>query len=153
MSDIINPNKNISFTISDDKDREHIYTLARALASRERLKILHLLSNKPMNISAIAKELNLPHSSVSDHIAILEEAQILFVSTEQGIKRHIKMCSKQLNELTFLFSGSSKDNPEVGSKASFFMLILGVDIEFCFLVYFFVEFLFVRLFYLLSNCL
>ena len=112
MSDIINPNKKISFTLASETDRKYIYTLSRALASMERLEILRLLSDKSMNISTIAQKLNLPYSSVSDHIAILEEAQILFVSTEQGPKRHIRMCSKQLNELTFLFYDSAQNNIE-----------------------------------------
>lgn len=112
MSDIINPTKNISFTLASETDRKYIYTLSRALASMERLEILRLLADKSMNISTIAQKLNLPYSSVSDHIAILEEAQILFVSTEQGPKRHIKMCNKQLNELTFLFYNDKQSNVE-----------------------------------------
>ena len=103
MEHIINPNKNISYALNTDDDLKQIHTLARALASYERLQILRLLADKSMNISAIAQALNLPVSTVSDHITVLEEAKILFVTTEQGVKRHIKMCNKQLNELTLFF--------------------------------------------------
>lgn len=103
MSDIINSDKNIAFTLGNDKDIKYIYSMARALASYERLEIMRLLIKKPMNIYSIAKALNLPKSTVSDHIAVLEDAQILFVSTEQGVKRHVKMCNNQLNELIFKF--------------------------------------------------
>ena len=126
MSDIINPNKNVTFSLRSEDDIKHIYTLARALASYERLEILRLLTDKSMNISTIAKELNLPNSSVSDHIAILEEAQIIFVSTEQGFKRHIKMCNKQLNELTFLFYRSQQNELE---QAKVFEIPVGLFIE------------------------
>ena len=108
MSDIISPNKTIHFSIGDDENLKHIYSMAHALASYERLEILRLLVDKSMNIYEITKQLKLPKSTVSNHIAVLEDAQILFVSTQQGAKRHVKMCNKQLNELTINFCSRPK---------------------------------------------
>ena len=109
MSDIINSNKLTSLVIGDDNDAEIIFNTARALASHDRINILRLLINAPMNIYEISKQLNMPISTVSNHISVLEEAQIVFVSTQQGIKKHVKMCSKQINEIAIkLYVGDSK---------------------------------------------
>lgn len=113
MSDIINSKKLTSLVLGNDEDLELIYNAAKALASRDRLNILRLLIQSPMNIYEISKQLNMPISTVSNHITILEEAQILFVSTQQGAKRHVKMCSKQVNEITFKFySDKPLKNPD-----------------------------------------
>ncbi len=109
MSDVINANKLKSLIIGKEKDAEIIYTTARALASKDRISILQLLVEAPMTIYEISKKLNIPISTVSNHIKELENAQILFVTTQQGIKRHVKMCSKQINELTFKFYGDARE--------------------------------------------
>jgi predicted transcriptional regulator len=103
MSDIMNINKDLTFFIDNDEDSAYVYKLARALASEERIKILRLLACQPMNIYEIGRQLNLPFSTVSNHVSVLEDAQIIFVSTQQGKKRHVKMCSRQLSRLVFLF--------------------------------------------------
>lgn len=103
MSELIKADKQLHLTIGDNNDLEDIYTVAHALSSRDRLKILQLLVHKSMNIYTIAKMLNLPKSTVADHIAVLEKAQILFISTQQGPKKHVKMCHKQINELFVSF--------------------------------------------------
>lgn len=101
MSDIINSNKLTSLVIGNTEDEDIIFNTARALASRDRIDILRLLINAPMSIYEISKRLNMPISTVSNHISVLEEAQIVFVSTQQGIKKHVKMCSKQVSEIAF----------------------------------------------------
>lgn len=112
MSDIINSNKLTSLVIGKPEDETFIFTTARALASRDRIRILRLLVNSSMNIYEISKRLNMPISTVSNHIAVLEEAQIVFVSTQQGVKNHVKMCSKQVNEITFkLYAEKSQQAP------------------------------------------
>jgi predicted transcriptional regulator len=62
-----------------------------------------------MNIYEIGRQLDLPFSTVSNHISVLEDAQIIFVATQQGKKRHVKMCSRQLSRLVFLFQ-ENRDN-------------------------------------------
>ncbi|MBQ8685103.1 MAG: transcriptional regulator, partial [Clostridia bacterium] len=56
-------------------------------------------------IYEISKTLNIPISTVSNHISILEEAKILFVSTQQGVKKHVKMCNRQITSILFNFAG------------------------------------------------
>ena len=113
MSEIIKSDKQLHLTVGDNNDLEDIYTVAHALSSRDRLKILQLLIHKSMNIYTIAKMLKLPKSTVADHIAVLENAQILFISTQQGPKKHVKMCHKQINDLFISFCSPQKqDNAE-----------------------------------------
>ena len=76
MSDIINSNKEFSYSLENEKQKELIYITAKALASKERLEILRLLENKPMTISEIALIMNLPKSSVAMHTFLLQEAQL-----------------------------------------------------------------------------
>ncbi len=107
MSDIINSNKLTSLFVDKNEDEEIIFNTARALASRDRIRILRLLLEAQMNIYEISKRLNMPISTVSNHISVLEEAQIVFVSTQQGVKKHVKMCSKQVNEISFNLHGNT----------------------------------------------
>lgn len=111
MSDIINSNKHPSLNIGNEQDIKKIYKVAHAFDSYDRIKILNLLTIEAMNIYEIAKRLNMPISSVSKHISILEEAQIIFVSTQQGAKKHVKMCSKQINEITFQIYAGKRNEP------------------------------------------
>ena len=106
MSDIINSNKFNSLIIGNDEDVDIIIQTARAFASRDRINILRLLVETPMNIYEISKKLNMPISTVSNHISVLEDAQIVYVSTQQGLKRHVKMCSNQINEITIKLYGN-----------------------------------------------
>ena len=103
MNDLVNQTEDLSFSICDEQDEKTICKLARALASEERVKILRLLAARPMNIYEIAQTLNIPFSTTSNHIAILEEAGIIFVATQQGKKRHVKMCMNHLIKLSFMF--------------------------------------------------
>ena len=111
MSDIMNTNKELLFFVDNDEDSKHVYKLARALASEERIEILRLLACQPMNVYEIGRRLDLPFSTVSNHISVLEDAQIIFVSTQQGKKRHVKMCSRQLSRLVFHFQEDRSNTP------------------------------------------
>lgn len=104
MSDIISSNKIQSFFIGQNNDVDNIYKTSRALASYDRIHILQLLIHTPLSIYEISKKLKLPISSVSNHIAILEDANLIYVSTQQGAKRHVKMCSKQISEMNIKFN-------------------------------------------------
>ncbi|MBQ3572849.1 MAG: ArsR family transcriptional regulator [Clostridia bacterium] len=110
----IRADKNLKLKLSSKEDHEKIFKISRALASKERLEILTLLINKSMNIGEIARKLKLPKSSVSNHISIMEDAEILYVSTQQGNKRHLKMCSKQLNEFLIDFAEADTESKQQG---------------------------------------
>ena len=108
MSDKLLKNKELTLFVDSDEDAGNVCKLARALASEERIKILRLLACQPMNVYEIGRSLDLPFSTVSNHISILADAQIILVSTQQGKKRHVKMCSRQLSKLSFLFQETTR---------------------------------------------
>lgn len=112
MSDKLQSNKQVELFVDSDEDSLYVYKLARALASEERIKILRLLACQPMNVYEIGRKLNLPFSTVSNHISVLADAKIILVSTQQGKKRHVKMCTRQLSKLSFLFQANQHDNED-----------------------------------------
>lgn len=98
MSDIVhkipNSNNNFQLSISETQDYPYIASLGNALSSVDRLRILNLLSEQPMSVSEISEKLQMGISSVSYHIDILAESQLVFISYQPGIKGHKKVCSK-----------------------------------------------------------
>lgn len=100
-------NPNISLAINNSEDVDMIYTIARALASKDRIHIMQLLTYSPLSPYELSKRLNLPISSVSNHLNILQEAHLININTKQGAKRHTKMCTRYAVAASFNFSGLS----------------------------------------------
>lgn len=98
MSDIIHKisgnNDCFHLSISNNEDYAYIANLGNALASVDRLRILKLLADHSMSISEISEKLNMGISTVSYHINILAESQLVIISYEPGVKGHKKVCSK-----------------------------------------------------------
>ena len=86
--------KNPSFKIDKPADHTRIAKIAHALSSNERLEILQYILNRSVSISAIAKDLNMPISSVSRHIDILSEAGLIVITYQPGLKGHTKYCAQ-----------------------------------------------------------
>ncbi len=91
----------IVLSLMDEKNDETVCAVGRALSSPDRLQILRLLSVSPMNMLEISKILNLPTSSVSNHIAILQDAKLVDVKFQPAKKGHMKLCYKQLIKIEF----------------------------------------------------
>jgi len=51
--------------------------IIKALADKNRLKIVELLSKKPLCVCEIERDLDLPQNLVSHHLAVLKEAKIV----------------------------------------------------------------------------
>lgn len=115
MSDKLSKEKNLTFSINDSSHHEDISLFGKALSSPERLKILETLQEKPKYLIEISKELDIPISSVSRHIDILAQAQLIFISYEPGLKGHSKLCSKAVLGMNISFEdrampGSADDS-------------------------------------------
>ena len=81
---------------------EEISHAARALSVHDRVSIRKLLSRKSiMSVNDIAKSLELPLSSVSLHIRILEEAGLIVCERMSSLHGTAKMCSYQNTDLLF----------------------------------------------------
>jgi len=63
------------------------------LASPARVRILRLLHrNTGVNVNDIAEALELPQSTVSSNLQILEAAGLIRTETQKGRKGHQKVC-------------------------------------------------------------
>ncbi len=115
MSDIIHNSEDtgLSLSINSEQDFPYIAGIGNALASVDRIRILNLLSKRPMSISEISETLDMAISSVSYHIDILAESQLVFISYQPGIKGHKKLCSKATLHININWEdiSSSPDTP------------------------------------------
>lgn len=85
--------KTLSLHIDYPSDRDRICAVGRALSVPDRVRILDLLGLRSMNLNEISKELDIPVSSVSNHINALSEAELVLVTYQPSAKGHVKMCS------------------------------------------------------------
>ena len=67
-------NKNRVLEIDNPECTNDISLVGRALTAPVRIQILHMLNKKPMLLSQIAAELDLPLSSAAFHLRVLEDA-------------------------------------------------------------------------------
>ena len=87
---------NLSLSISKDDDCKKLSQICHALSSPERLQILRFLQYKNRSLSDISKELGLPFSSVSRHIDVLSEADLITIQYQPSLKGHAKFCSLKI---------------------------------------------------------
>lgn len=93
---IQNSEKDLSLYLSEAKHCEFIQRLSHALSSPERIDILRGLSLCSATIGEIASKHNLPISSVSRHMDVLENAELVRVSYRPTKKGHMKYYSQNL---------------------------------------------------------
>ncbi len=90
----VNSDKHPSFNIDSLNDHVDIAKIAHALSVDVRLQILKYMLNRSVSISAISKDLDIPISSVSRHIDILEDAGLIVITYQPGLKGHTKYCAQ-----------------------------------------------------------
>lgn len=91
---LISSDKHLSYKIDNPSDHANIAKIAHALSSEVRLQILHYMLNRSVSVSAIAKDLDIPISSVSRHIDILSDAGLIIITYQPGLKGHTKYCAQ-----------------------------------------------------------
>ena len=79
--------------------------VAQALSSKTRLLMLSLLSHNPMNVSDLAQAMEMPISTISTNLKILEEAGLLTVQYVPGTRGHQKLVAKKYDEVTLRLPG------------------------------------------------
>lgn len=84
-STLLSQKKQLHYEIEDANDTTMITLIGRALSSPIRIEILRELNKKPMLLSQIAKEFDLPISSAAFHMKALEDAKL--VTYEFSTKR------------------------------------------------------------------
>jgi predicted transcriptional regulator len=85
-------------------DPERDFAMLRSLSSPVRVSILRLLHDDgPTNINLISEKLDLPQSSVSTNVRMLEESGLLRTETRKGRKGNQKICHAVYDELVVMF--------------------------------------------------
>jgi predicted transcriptional regulator len=85
-------------------DPEEGIEVLKGLASPVRVRILKLLHIKgPLNVNDIADALELPQSTVSSNVQILEEATLIRTETQKARKGNQKICHSTFDEVLVMF--------------------------------------------------
>jgi predicted transcriptional regulator len=79
----------------------------KALASKPRLRILDLLSDRILNVSEIAEALGSPLSTVTSHVGVLEEAGLLRAEMKPGERGLQKVCQRVYDRVVLTLPGSA----------------------------------------------
>ena len=106
----ISSEKHLNFNLGKQADHESIAKIARALSVEERLNILRYMLNKSVSISEISKSLDIPISSVSRHIDMLEDAGLIVISYQPGLKGHTKYCAQAVLDVKFSLVADKVDS-------------------------------------------
>ncbi len=90
-------------------DPEEGALVLKAFASPARVKVLKLLhTHGAMNVNEIASQLNLPQSSVSANVQVLEEAGLIRTETQRARKGNQKICHTLFDEIMVMFKKDPK---------------------------------------------
>jgi predicted transcriptional regulator len=100
-------------------DPEEDFEVLRGLASTIRIRILKLLHVQgPMNGNDIAERLDLPQSTVSTNIQILEEAGLIRTETQKARKGNQKICHSTFDEVLVMFKEDISQQRSNGIEVS-----------------------------------
>lgn len=76
-----------------------LYTVAKALASPIRLRMIRLLATRSMHVNELAERLDLPVSTAALNIRMLEEAGIISCELQPGVRGTMKLCHPRLDSI------------------------------------------------------
>lgn len=79
----------------DVGNKEKLCNICKALSVPARIDILKLIENKGMSISEISEKLNIPQSSVTFHIKMLEKADMINIEERPGMRGMLKLCTRK----------------------------------------------------------
>ena len=82
--------------------------VAHALSNELRLKILSLLDERSMNVLELSQRLNMPISTVSNSITVLEEADLIRTERQSGVRGVSKLCSRKKDNITIQLAKTAK---------------------------------------------
>ncbi len=90
-------------------DPEEGIDVLKAFASPARVRVLKLLhTHGAMNVNEIAQALDLPQSSVSSNIQMLEDAGLIRTETQRAKKGNQKICHTLFDEVLVMFKEDSR---------------------------------------------
>jgi predicted transcriptional regulator len=80
--------------------------ILKAFSSEIRIRILDLLQDRDLNVTEIARKLDVPQSTATTSIIALEEAGLIESRAANGVKGGQKVCSAKYSELLIAFNRS-----------------------------------------------
>jgi predicted transcriptional regulator len=94
-------NKNSQTQIIDSSRDSKVL---KAIGAEVRVRILELLQNQELNVTEIARRLNIPQSTATTSILILEKAGLIDSHTANGVKGGQKVCTARYKEFLVTFT-------------------------------------------------
>ena len=77
----------------DISDIDRASEICHALASPLRLRVLGMLDEKPLNISELSQQLQVPLSSTATAVSVLEKAGLVISKSTPGVRGAQKLCA------------------------------------------------------------
>ncbi|MBV7336296.1 helix-turn-helix domain-containing protein [Chloroflexi bacterium TSY] len=87
----------VPYILSVDTSDPDAIKVLKALASKVRLRILDLLGDQLCNVSEISKALDIPLSTATLHIGVLEEAGLIKTELQPAERGLQKLCARPYN--------------------------------------------------------
>lgn len=81
---------------------EQLYSVARALSSLDRIRILKKLEDDSYNVIELASMLQIPASTAGIHVRILEDAGLIRTKIQPGTHGSSKLCSRAIERINVL---------------------------------------------------
>ncbi len=95
------------FLVIDPEDNIEVL---KALASEARIKVLKLLHLKGgMNVNDIAAALDLPQSTISSNIQVLEDAGLIRTQSQRAKKGNQKICHSTFDQVLVMFKEDTEN--------------------------------------------
>lgn len=82
------------------QEPQKLQQVAHALSSELRIRILQLLDECSMNVLELSQRLDVPISTVSNSIVVLEEADLIRTERQAGVRGVAKLCSRKKDTVT-----------------------------------------------------
>ncbi|MGN7454023.1 ArsR/SmtB family transcription factor [Paenibacillus pasadenensis] len=95
---------------------DRLVQIAHALSTRARVDILRLLNAKSLNVIEISEALQLPVSTVANHVKLLEAAKLIHTELLPATRGAMKVCSRSYDDILITLNTSvhwSKDDVSV----------------------------------------
>lgn len=106
MQPIADESKHISLSISHP---ERLCSVAKALSSPMRVKMLGLLCTRSMNVNELAEALSMPVSTAALNVRQLEDAGLIVADIQPGIRGAMKLCSRRVETVSMTLSPETED--------------------------------------------
>lgn len=78
---------------------EEARKVAQALSSEARIQILQLLSKEKLDVSTIARRLNLSEAYISEEVSLLEDLKLIKVNYAPGKRGIRKICELEVENI------------------------------------------------------